>query len=88
MSKYWFEYVKSCYDLIIESESITHKILNHEVEAYIVHLMAKNFHRSDIGEQPISLKVMQAINSNNRDFLIDIADECLLINSYPLRKSK
>ena len=88
MTKYWFEYVRSCYDLVVESEGITHEILNHEVEAHIVHLMAKNFHRTDIGEQPISLKVMEAINLRNRDVLIDIADECLLINSYPLRRSK
>lgn len=88
MSKYWFEYVKHCYDLVIESEGISELILEHDVEAYIVHLMARNFERTDIGATAIALSLLEAVNSKNRDKLISVADECLLIHSYPFKKQK
>ncbi len=84
----WFEYVKSCYDLVTESEGNTNLILDKEVEAYIVHLMAKNFERTDIGRQAIAIQMLEAVNTGRNDKLLFVADECLLIHSYPLRQSK
>lgn len=88
MNKFWFEYVKSCYDLVLESEKTTSIILNHEVEAYIVHLLAKNFERTDIGDNIMALQIMEALHKKNNSELLSIGDECLLIYSYPFRKSK
>lgn len=88
MSKYWFDYVKTCYDLVVESEGFTHLILEHEVEAYVVHLMARNFERTDIGSTAVAISLMQAMNSGNKDSLLSVADECLLIHSYPFKKKK
>lgn len=85
----WLEYVKHCYDLVIESEGNAHLTLKHEVEVYVVHLMAKNFNRADIGENPIAIQILTALSENNsREKLIAAADECLLIQSFPLRRSK
>lgn len=88
MSKFWFEYVKSCYDLVLESEQTTSIILEHEVEAYIVHLLAKNFERTNIGDNIMALQMMEALHKKNKDDLLLVADECLLIYSYPFRKAK
>jgi hypothetical protein len=88
MNKFWFEYVKSCYDLVLESEKTTSIILNHEVEAYIVHLLAKNFERTDIGDNIMAFQIMEALHKKNNSELLSIGDECLLIYSYPFRKSK
>jgi hypothetical protein len=88
MNKFWFEYVKSCYDLVLESEKTTSIILDHEVEAYIVHLLAKNFERTDIGDNIMALQIMEALHKKNNSELLSIGDECLLIYSYPFRKSK
>ena len=88
MSKYWFDYVKSCYDLIIEAEGQTAIILEHEVEAYLVHLMANNFQRTDIGSQAVALQIMQALQTRDKTRLLAAADECLLIHSYPLRQGR
>ena len=84
----WFEYVKSSYDLVMESEGQTKIILEHEIEAYIVHLIAKNFNRLDIGEQPMAIKMLEAVQNGTKNDLLSIADECLLIDSFPLKKSK
>lgn len=88
MSKYWLEYVKSCYDLVLESEQTTSIILEHEVEAYIVHLLAKNFERIDIGNNIIALQMMEALHKKKNDELLSVGDECLLIYSYPFKKAK
>lgn len=86
--KYWFEYVKHCYDLVLESEGNSNLILKHEVEAYVVHLMARNFNRVDIGDNPIALKMLAALHNSNKEAHIATADECLLIHSFPIRKNK
>ena len=88
MSKYWLDYVKSCYDLIVETEGSTRIILDHEVEAYVVHVMANNFERTDIGVNPVALQILQAAQNNSRLDLLRAADECLLIHSYPLRRTR
>ena len=88
MSKYWFDYVKHCYDLVVESQGRSDFILDHEVEAYVVHLMARNFERSDIGETAVAIQLMQALNSGIKEKLLPIADECLLIHSYPFKRQR
>jgi hypothetical protein len=88
MSKHWFEYVKSCYDLVIESESRSNIILDHDVEAYVVHLMARNFERINIGNEAVAMQLLLAVNSNRKENLLSVGDECLLIHSYPLRRNK
>ena len=88
MNNYWFEYVKSCYDLVIESEGFTNLMLAHEVEAYVVHLMANNFNRIDIGNEAIAIKMMSAMNSGRRQDFLNVGDECLLIHSYPFKQKR
>lgn len=86
---YWQEYVRAAYDLILESEGICNIFLEHEVEAYIVHLFAKNFQCTDIGKEPIAIKMLTEMQKPKKQAKYQpIADECLIINSYPLRKTK
>jgi hypothetical protein len=79
---HWQEYVRAAYDLIIESEGLSATFLDHEVEAYIVHLFAKNFNRTDIGDTPVAIQILSTTNYQ------PIGDECLLINSFPLKKRR
>ena len=88
MSKYWLDYVKHCYDLVIESESLSAITLEHDVEAHVVHLMARNFERTDVGNTAVAIMMLQAVNSGTRDNLVNVADECLLIHSYPFRRNR
>ena len=84
--EYWFDYVKGCYDLVIESENLTKTVPTIEVESYIVHLMAKNFKRTDIGNEAIAIKMLEAVSTGKAAQLLTVADECLLIHSFPLRQ--
>lgn len=91
MSKYWLDYVKHCYDLVIETEGQAGLVLDHEIEAYIVHLMARNFERTDIGKCAVAIQFLQAMSTKRTERLLkltEVADECLLIHSYPLRRTK
>jgi len=88
MSKYWLDYVKSCYDLIVESEGLTEVYLNHEVEAYLVHLLANNFERTNIGEKAVAIMLLEALQQKRKEQLLAVADECLLIHSYPFKKQR
>jgi hypothetical protein len=88
MNKYWLDYVKHCYDLVLESEGRTELILDHEVEAYVVHLMARNFERTDIGQKAVAISMLEAVNRGHRDQLVSVADECLIIHSYPFRQGR
>jgi hypothetical protein len=85
MSKYWFEYVRSCYDLVIETEGSTNLILDHDIEAYIVHLMANNFEKSKFGENPVAISMLTAMQTGKKRDFINVGDECLFIHSYPLK---
>lgn len=85
---HWFDYVKSCYDLVLESEGKTNIFLEHEVEAYVVHLMAKNFNRVNIGQESIAIQMLEAIQKGGKEKLTQAGDECLIIHSYPLKQAK
>lgn len=78
----WHEFVKASYDLVMESESLSNTYLQDEVETYIVHLLAKNFNKLNIDEDAIAIQMLAGTNYQH------IGDECLLINSYPLKRRR
>lgn len=86
---YWMKYVNSCYNLIIESEDEVKIKLDMDVQAHIVHLMAKNMDNFYVTGEPIAIKFLEAINKKKyKEEFILIGDECLLIHSFPLKYSK
>lgn len=88
-SLYWMKYVSSCYDLVLEGEEEVNLKLNMDVQAHVVHLMAKNMDNFSVTGEPIAIKFLEAMNikKNKEDFII-IGDECLLIHSFPVKFSK
>jgi len=78
----WNDFIRASYDLVMESESLSNTYLQDEVETYVVHLLAKNFNNLNINNEAIAIQIMQG-----RDYQY-IGDECLLINSYPLKRRR
>lgn len=66
----------------MESEGLSETYLDTEVETYVVHLLAKNFVKLNIDEEAIAIQIL-----NGKDYQ-HIGDECLLINSYPLKRRR
>jgi hypothetical protein len=81
-------YIKAAYDLIMESESKTNTYLDNQVEEYLVLLFANNFQRTDIGEEAIAIQMLEACQVKGTEHYQPIADECLLIHSYPLNRKR
>lgn len=71
----------------MESEGAT-VVLEHDVEVYIVHMMAKYFDCPTIGERAMAIAMMEAMQTRNREKYLSVGDECLLIHSYPLKKQR
>ncbi len=96
-SAHWLSYVKSCYDLVMEAQSKTRNTLPHEVEAYVVHLMAKNFESMQLQSSPVCLQILEALQ--NPDILhkasqmqemklVAVGEQCLLIQGLHFFQSK
>ena len=84
----WDEYVKVGYELITEYACINSIKLDHNAESQIVHMFARKLRRTDIGTHPIAIQMMEAVQSNDKRALGTIGDECLLIQSFPLKKHR
>jgi len=86
--KYWVEYIKAGYELVMEAEHITDIMLEQEVERHLVEMFAQSIDRTDIGDTPVGVELKRAVAYRDRNGILKIADECLLIHSYPLRKKR
>jgi hypothetical protein len=84
----WFDYVKVGYELVTEHALLVSVKLDHNTECQIVHIFAKNLRRTDIGTHPIAIQLMEAVQVNDRHALGKVGDECLLIQSFPLRSHR
>ena len=81
----WFDYVKVGYELVTEHASLMAVKLDHHTECQIVHIFAKNLKRTDIGIYPVATQLMAAVQINDKQALSKVGDECLIIQSFPLR---
>lgn len=81
----WNEYVKAFYELVIETELELNLKLEHVIQAHIVHLMADNINRTDLGNEPVGIKILETIQKADKNNLGHVANECLLIHSFPLK---
>lgn len=80
-------YVKHAYDIVLEGEYKAGVTLDHDVEAYLVQLLAKYIDRPTINKEPVATKMLtglQMSTEKRKIALKDVADECLLINGLEL----
>lgn len=83
--QYWDEYVRAAYELVMESEGETQVFLRDPVECYVVHLFARNFRRTNIGNHSVAIQMLEAQQRGMGRHFEVIGDECLLIHSFPLK---
>lgn len=80
----WEVYVKESYQLIKEAEQSLTVNLEHNVEAYLVHLFAHFLDKPLVNTEPLGVKLMACATlpvSQRKDVLKAVGDECLLINA-------
>jgi hypothetical protein len=89
--QHFLTYVKHSYEVILEAENKLCINLEHDTEAYMVHLFARYLDNPDINKEPVCIKIMQGVGlpkEQKRVMLQSAADECLLINGFELAKSR
>jgi hypothetical protein len=85
--QHWMEYVKASYEIVMMAESRANICLEHEIEAYTVHTLARHMCTPNIPSDAIAIKIMTAMNSSlqlKKAQLQTIAEECLLIDGLQL----
>lgn len=80
----WEVYVKESYQLIKEAEQSLTITLEHNVEAYLVHLFAHFLDKPAVNTEPLGVKLMASSTlpiPQRKEVLKAVGDECLLINA-------
>lgn len=87
----WENYVKESYTLIKRAENELCISLEHNLEAYIVHVFAHFLDKPNVNTEPLGIKLM-ASNMlpvpSRKAILKEVGDECLIINAMGWGKRK
>ena len=88
---HFLTYVKHSYEVILEAEASLCVNLEHNTEAYVVHLFARYLDNPNINREPVCIKIMESMHKprlQRRETLTQLADECLLINGFEFGKNR
>jgi hypothetical protein len=80
----WQIYVKESYDIVRRAECELTVNLEHEIEAYLVHLFAHYMDKPQVNTEPICIKLLESTAkplAQREKILKEVGDECLLIHS-------
>lgn len=89
--QHWMTYVRYSYEVVLEAESRVCVNLDHDTEAYLVHLVARYFDKPKFNEEPVAIKMMEGMNKPveiKKDMLQRVGDQCLLVHSLELNKRR
>ena len=84
-------YVKSAYELVLGAEERALVNLEHDVEAYLVHTLARFWENPYIPSDAIAISLMEAMQQQGeerRNRLQKVAEECILIDGFYLNKRR
>lgn len=87
----WETYVKESYGIIKRAEDELTITLQHEVEAYLVHLFAYYLDKPKVNTEPLGVKLLESVHQPiplRKETLKAVGDECLLINAMEWGKRK
>lgn len=89
--KYWMDYVKASYEVILYGESKAGINLEHDVEAFVVHSFARYMENPKIPTDAIAIQLMSSLNKTGeirKQQLQKIAEECILIDGLELNSRR
>jgi len=89
--KYWMDYVKASYEVILYGEEKSGINLEHEIEAFVVHTFARYMENPRIPTDAIAIQLMESLNKTGeirKQHLQKVAEECILIDGLDLNCKK
>lgn len=81
----WQPYLKASWELVMESEGKSQVFLDQELEAYLVHMMARNFRKTQFPPDIVCLEFSRA---KTKDDYRDIGDSCLLVDAWDVKRAR
>lgn len=89
--KHWQSYIRASWELVMEAEGRVQDFLESDVEAFLVHTMARNFENTRIWEDPVAITMLQArqaSRSQRKETMQKIGEECLFIDAWQLKQRR
>jgi len=87
----WEVYVRESYDIIRRAENELTVTLEHNIEAYLVHLFAHYLDKPTVNTDPVGIKLL-ASNTlpvpQRKQVLKEVGDECLMVHSMEWGKHR
>ena len=81
----WQPYIRASWEIVMECEQRSQLFLDEELEAYLVHMMARYFRKHDFPPEIVCLEFTRARTSE--DFR-QIGDSCLFVDAWDIRRAK
>ncbi len=81
----WQPYLRASWELVMESEGKSQIFLDEELEAYLVHMMARNFRNHRFPPEVVCLEFGRA---KTRDDFRQIGDSCLFVDAWDVKRAK
>lgn len=81
----WQPYLRASWELVMESEGKSRVYLDHELEAYLVHAMARNFRNTGFPPEIVCLEFTRA---KTKDDYRHIGDSCLFVDAWDVRRAR
>lgn len=81
----WHPFIKSSWELVMESEGKTKIYLQEELESYLVFMMARTITDTGIPPDIIALEFAKAKTKNDYQ---KIGDSCLFIDAWDVKRAK
>lgn len=87
----WEVYIKESYELIKRAECELTVNLEHNIEAYLVHLFAHYIDKPSVNTEPVGVKLL-ASNTlptvQRKHVLKEVGDECLMVHAMEWGKNR
>lgn len=87
----WQPYVRAGWEIVTEAQGISKTYLQPDVEAFLVHTIARTFERTDIWEEPVAIKILTAQTKpglTKRIELRSVGEECLFIDAWEIKQRR
>lgn len=81
----WQPYLKASWELVMESEGKSQVFLDQELEAYLVHMIARNFRNHQFPPDIVCLEFSRA---KTRDDFRQIGDSCLFVDAWDVKRTR
>lgn len=81
----WQPYLRASWEIVMECENRSRLFLDQELESYLVHMMARNFHNTLFVPDIVCLEFSRA--RTPEDFR-QIGDSCLFVDAWDVRRAR